>query len=424
MQKVQTRKIVVVNGWSDLRHLLSQRLRPAEPETRSSDAMRHNHKRIALGLLLASAALPATAQERQTAAPPPVTATPAPEAATPAPAPAPAPSPSITFAPSAPVVQNVPPPPAPPAEAAPAAAETRSVTRASRPTVSRPTASVRSTVTRSTTTARTTTAPVPVPTAAPAAAPSPTAAATAAPVAAAPEATAPEAAAPASAARAETSGNDVLLWAPIVIGGLVILGLIAYLLAARRRRTDDVVYEEEAYYAPVEEAPVAEPTHAEEAAVLASPGYVEPIYDAPAAAAATATDAARPWIDIGLRPIRAESDGALEVEVTVSNSGDVDARDVRVSTWMLNGAESSDGEQALIEARSGAQVATVNVAPGDDESVDTKVAMPAEASSPLLVAEARYPLPQGGEGRIAATFEIDMSDSDVEARLHDVLERA
>ncbi|MFD1612924.1 hypothetical protein ACFSCW_14055 [Sphingomonas tabacisoli] len=216
----------------------------------------------------------------------------------------------------------------------------------------------------------------------------------------------------------------MLLWAPIVIGGFVILGLIGYLLS-RRRRTDDVVYEEEAYYAPVEEAPVVEPVHVEDAALAASPGYVEPVYEAPAAAAATtaATDAARPWIDIGLRPIRAENDGALEVEVTVSNSGDVEAHDVRVSTWMLNGA-SSENEDALIAARSTAQVATVDVAPGSDKSVDTSVELPHDANTPLLVAEARYPLPQGGEGRIAATFEIDMSDSDVEARLHDVLERA
>ncbi len=159
------------------------------------------------------------------------------------------------------------------------------------------------------------------------------------------------------------------------------------------------------------------------------PAVVAPVAAAPVAAplatAAVADNAARPWIDIGLRPIRAEADGDLEVELTLSNSGDMDAHDVRVSTWMLDGARSSDNEQALIDARGDAQVATLNVATGDDRAVDTRLALPAEAATPLLVAEARYPLPDGGEGRIAAAFEIEAhGDEAVEARLHEVLERA
>jgi hypothetical protein len=191
----------------------------------------------------------------------------------------------------------------------------------------------------------------------------------------------------------------------LAIPVLAILALIAFVVSRRRRASADSY--EETYYEPVEETPIA----------------IEPAaYAAPVAAVAADEAAGRPWIDIGLRPIRAED--SLEVEVTVSNSGDAPAHDVRVSTWMLNGTESSDGEQALIEARSGAQIATVDVAAGDDKSVDTTVALPNDAATPILVAEARYPLPLGGEGRIAATFEIDVTEGDVEARLHDVLERA
>lgn len=199
--------------------------------------------------------------------------------------------------------------------------------------------------------------------------------------------------------------SSAAAWAMLAVPLLAILALVAFLVSRRRRASTDTF--EETYYEPVEEAPIA----------------VEPAaYAAPVAAVASDEAAGRPWIDIGLRPIRAED--SLEVEVTVSNSGDAPAHDVRVSTWMLNGSESSEGEQALIEARSGAQIATVDVAAGDDRSVDTTVALPNDATTPILVAEARYPLPLGGEGRIAATFEIDVTEGDVEARLHDVLERA
>jgi hypothetical protein len=191
-------------------------------------------------------------------------------------------------------------------------------------------------------------------------------------------------------------------WTMLAIPLIALLALGAFLFSRRRSRAET---HEETHYEPVEETTVAEPV------AVAAP-----------IAAAAEEAASRPWIDIGLRPIRAED--SLEVEVTVSNSGDAPAHDVRVSTWMLSGAESSQGEQALIEARSGSQIATVDVAPGDDKSVDTSVALPSDAATPILVAEARYPLPQGGEGRIAATFEIDVTEDDVEARLHDVLERA
>lgn len=360
-------------------------------------AMKRNHtvRRTALGLLLSGIAFPAFAQATQTVSPPviaPATPAPAPaEAGTPAPVAAA--SPSITFAPQTPVVQAVPPPPPPPAEAslsemtqasaAPRRAHPVTMTHEARAAGAPAVKAVPATQT------------APVPAASPAPAPAPVAAA-------APEPAAPAMPAARAVPAAAPAANNSLLWAPLVLCGLIILGLIGYLFA-RRRRTDAIVYDEPSY-APVEEAPVA-----------AAP-----------VAAETHEVAGRPWIDIGLRPIRSEADGEVGMEVTVSNSGDAEARDVRVSTWMLNGTPSPEGEQALIEARSEAQVATFDVAPGDESSMEATLPLSAQAGTPILVAEARYPLPAGGEGRIAATFEIERNGSseNVEVRLQDILERA
>lgn len=358
--------------------------------------MRHNHTahRVALSLLLGSVAIPAAAQQAQPVTPPILTPAPAPVET---PTAAPTASPSITFAPQAPVVQAVPPPPAPPPEAAATEAPAQRAAPARQRTTQVQQRTVR--------TATSTTAPPAPSTAAPAAAiPAVTQAPQPEPTSIpSPEATASAAPAPAPAVQpAQEEMSSGAAWAMLAIPLIAILALGALLVSRRRRARAEAF--EDTYYEPVEETVVAQPV------------AVAPIV------AADEETASRPWIDIGLRPIRAED--SLEVEVTVSNSGDAPARDVRVSTWMLNGAESSQGEQALIEARSGSQIATVDVAAGGDKSVDTTVALPGDAPTPILVAEARYPLPQGGEGRIAATFEIDVTEGDVEARLHDVLERA
>lgn len=362
-----------------------------------------------LGLLMAGSATMALAQE--TVAPPTITP---PTVSAPAttPAPAPAASPGITFAPNAPVVQQAP-PPAPPPESvrnpAPEPGATASATRTQPRRAAAPVARAAPAVVAPAAIA----APVnEVTSETPAAAPSAEVTPPPAVPAAAPEATA------APAQPEEVSSGAA--WAILGLTLAALIGGLAWLIARRRRRTAEAFdYGEPAY---VEEA-----THAVEPAY--EPTYQtveEPVPAAPVAAAAVASDpAARPWIDIGLRPIRAEADGDLEVELTVSNSGDADAHGVRVSTWMLDGARSSDNEQALIDARDDAQVATLDVATGDDRAVDTRLALPAAAATPLLVAEARYPLPDGGEGRIAAAFEIEANGDDtVEARLHEVLERA
>lgn len=354
-----------------------------------------------LGLLMAGSATMAIAQETvtpPTITPPTVTA----PAATPAPAPAA--SPGITFAPNAPVVQTAP-PPAPPPESvrnpAPEPGTTATATRSQPRRAAAPVTRAAPAAAAPVTTAEPAAA---VASEAPAVAPSPEIT----PPPAAP-ASAPEAAAAPAAQPEEVSSGAA--WAILGLTLAALIGGIAWLIARRRRRAaeafdyDEPVYEEEPAYQPTYQA------------------IEEPVAAAPVVAAAAASDnAARPWIDIGLRPISAED--TLSVEVTVSNSGDAPAHDVRVSTWMLDGT-SSEGERSLIEARSDAQTATLDVPTGADESVGSVLAMP-QTGTPILVAEARYPLPQGGEGRIAATFEIETNGepATVEARLHEVIERA
>lgn len=365
--------------------------------------MTHNRimRRGLFGLLLAGSATMALAQE--TVTPPTITSPSAPAAAE-APAPAPTASPSISFAPNAPVVQQAP-PPAPPPESVrnpapePGAAtvarspQRRSVAPARR--VAQPAAAEPATL-----------PPAPV-AEAPVAAPRPEV--TRPPAA---PSVAPEAVAPAPATDEVSSGAA---WAILGITLAVLAGWLAWLITRRRRRTTEAFdYDEPA----IEQEAEYHPTYQ----VMQEPVAASPVA-APVIASATAGEHdARPWIDIGLRPISAED--ALEVEVTVSNSGDAPAHDVRVSTWMLHG-QSSEGEQALIDSRADARTTTLSVPPGADESVSSVLDMP-QAGTPILVAEARYPLPQGGEGRIAATFEIETSGdpTNVEARLHEVIERA
>lgn len=389
--------------------------------------------------LLVGAALlstPAFAQETpapQSVTPPPILVTPTP---------APQPAPRVEMAPASPIVQPAPPPgPAP--EAAPAPrAETRA---ASRPAPARQ-------VTRTTTTTRQTTpARATAPAAAPAApveAPAPAAQAPAAPVPTA-VTPAPEAAAPVAdttATQTEAVRSTGLAW-PWLLGGLllVLAGGLALLMMRRRRSETD--YVEEAMYeapiaprtaaAPVEAAPLAaapeprrEPVSpvlaaAAPAAIPAAPApelaeaHVEAeLTEAESEDLAGITDAPapvanRPWLELGLRPVRAgtsEEEALVDVELTVGNSGDVPARDVQISAFMLADAEGSEMESLLTRHAADTAVPPVTIAPGDGTRVDAHLAVPkgemGRTFNPVVVAEARYTLPDGREGRTSAAFKI------------------
>lgn len=403
-------------------------------------------------LMLAS---PAFAQE----APTQTTTPPAPIAQS---APAPA-SAAPVFAPSAPVVQAVPdytraaPPPVVATVIEAPAEPGTTVRRAPAPRA-----------------ARAAVAPRAEPVAPPAAAP-----VVAAPTATAPAATAPAAAEPVAAVapvrevatdttttqtNAQTSSS---IWLWIVGAGIVLLGLIA-LLVTRRRRDETVTLDEPAYE-PAYEAParaVPEPAMAAPLIALTEPQVLRPRAAVEAAAApapvpaedtqiveADDADVAaltqghapvpdRPWLEFAMRPVRAgtTSDEALvEIELTVGNAGSVMAEDVRISTFLF-ASEPADGaafeELLLNQDASGAD--RVSIAAGEGTRIDATLALPkrelAALFNPVVVADARYRLPDGSEGRTQASFAIGMTQEDggfggiendrpamhddIEARLH------
>ncbi|TGX54281.1 hypothetical protein E5A73_09245 [Sphingomonas gei] len=389
--------------------------------------------RAALLIGAALLATPAFAQEAptQTVTPPPIAATAEP---------APAPAPRIEMAPSAPIVQPAP-PPGPRPETATEAAP-RAVHSATRSTQTRQTARTAAPARQA--------APAPV---AEPAAPAPVAQSPA-PVAETPVQTAaapaPAPVAPAPAAETTTtqtvtSNGSSLPW---LLGGLllVLAGAAAFLLMRRRSdETDEVepVYEEpvapRVYEAPVAAAPVVEPrrtpevspfmaaTAAAAIAPAAIPSAAEEIAEAHVEAElaepetedlAGVTDAPapvanRPWLEFGLRPVRAgtsEEEALVDVELTVGNSGDVPARNVRISTFMLADADGGEMESLLTGRVTDTAVPPVTIEPGDGTRVDAHLAVPkgemGRVFNPVVIAEARYTLADGREGRTSAMFKI------------------
>lgn len=239
----------------------------------------------------------------------------------------------------------------------------------------------------------------------------------------------------------ETTRSTSLV--PWILGGLaVILAAAAAVFLLRRRRTDeDLLVRETAtttepvaprpapqpvaprsdiglaaataapVMAPVAERhPIAEPVaeaHVEAKLAEADEAVLEHVVDAPAPVAN------RPWLELGLRPVRAgtsEDEALVDIELTVGNSGDTAARDVRISTFLLADAEGSEMEQLLTSHGPGADVPPVTIDAGDGTRVDAHLAVPkgelGRTFTPVVVAEARYRLPDGREGRTSAAFRI------------------
>jgi hypothetical protein len=343
--------------------------------------------RRAAGLLLAAAALPLTplaAQETQ--------------------------------APADPVVVDVTPDPTPITTVQQPVAEPVTITppAAPVPQVTAPVAETRTV--RRTTTATRTDRVAPRPAArparpAPASAPAPVAAAEPAPAVAPPaaEATpAPVVPAPTAAPAPEgESGGSILLW---LLAGALVVGALFLLL--RRRRRDEAVVDDEVF----EAAPVAEP---------------EPLMAAPLMAAPLATTAAdepvpaetgRPWLDLAMRPVRAGvtgDDAVVEFELTVDNQGSAAARDVRISTWMFaaGAAQQTEMERTLIERPDEGALPEVTIEAGAGKRIETAVALATagidnDAVLPVVVAEARYRLPDGSEGRTSASYAVGVPDGE------------
>jgi hypothetical protein len=441
------------------------------------------HPRATL-LLLAAVALPAAPLMAQDAPPAPdISVTPVTQPDPIVTQPPPVSQPPVTE--PAPVSTTTPPPAATtptPATEAPAAPERRAATRTAR------------------TTAR---APAPARSATPARQAAPAAAAAAPVAAAAPPAEAAPPAAPAPAAAplpvpeepaATENTPSLLMWA--IGGGLLLLlgfALFSMLRHRRRRAEPEHVYDEEVPLsdqppiyterAPAVAAPAAagaaafvaadQPTRQRE--VLSSPigDVVEPEEFSPATngeavavaeeavvanadaadvetlAAGSAAPDGRPWLEFMMRPVRAgtSKDSAIvEFELTVGNTGDAPARDVRISTFMFaaGAAGASEMERMLIDPPADAAVTEVDIAAGDATRVDATMSLPREGLSeesvlPVVVADARYRLPDGTEGHTRAQFEVGIPSGEgldpfptdrssgllegVEARLHGEPER-
>jgi hypothetical protein len=184
-------------------------------------------------------------------------------------------------------------------------------------------------------------------------------------------------------------------WPLIIAGILLTLGIIAFLIArGGRRRPETVVHQERHEEAHIPIVPVAP-------VVPAAP-------------------AARPRIDLRMRPVRAgvEREGArVEFELTVLNEGPVDAEDVRVHTWMTPGGGGQDPTRALLPPPGHVGTPPVTLMAGEARTLQASVALPrAELSGssllPAVVADIRYRLPGGGEGRTAAAFSVGLPAGD------------
>ncbi|WP_353204735.1 hypothetical protein [Sphingomonas sp.] len=376
---------------------------------------------------------PAFAQEAPTQVPPP----PAPLVQS-----APAPSAAPVFAPPAPVVQAVPdytkatPPPvvATVADAPPAVA-----TPARRATATRTALAV--TTPRAVTIAPRDSAPV---VAAPAAAIAP---ATATPMTQTVPPVAPVSeAAPVATTTQQTTTQATFALLPWIVGaGIVLLGLIGLLVSRRHPREEAFVYDVPAYQEPAAARPdpivapvIAPPAVARDVPLLRPDQRLDPVAaPAPVAAeeahivAADGADVAaltdgdapianRPWLEFSMRPVRAgtTSDEALvEIELTVGNAGSVTADDVRISTFLFAAApaNAADVEKLLLE-HGDASANPVSIAAGEGTRVDATLALPkrdlAALFSPVIVADARYRLADGSEGRTYASFTIGMMQED------------
>ncbi|HEX9946182.1 MAG TPA: hypothetical protein VGA98_01445, partial [Allosphingosinicella sp.] len=103
-------------------------------------------------------------------------------------------------------------------------------------------------------------------------------------------------------------------------------------------------------------------------------------------------------------------------ELSVHNRGPVAAEDVRISTWML-AAGSSEAESALIVPRDHADTPAVTIGAGESRTMTASVALPTnqvqgDAVLPVVVADARYRLAGGAQGRTSASFAVGVPDGD------------
>lgn len=219
----------------------------------------------------------------------------------------------------------------------------------------------------------------------------------------------------------QDGGGSILPW---LIGGLLIAAALAFLLLRRRRRdtlVHDDVYEDRGRFE--EPAPVAVAPLAAAAPVAAAPIFTPaPVAD-PEPVAAAAVDTGRPWLNLEVEPVRAGvsgDDAIVEFALTVANDGSAEASDVRISTWMFpaGSTQPTEMERMLIEhPEEETSLPATTIEAGGRKRIDSSVALPtsqvqSDSVLPVVVAEARYRLPDGSEGRTSASFAVGVPDGE------------
>jgi hypothetical protein len=199
---------------------------------------------------------------------------------------------------------------------------------------------------------------------------------------------------------------------PLVLVGLLAVAALAFLLLRGRRRprrtfvADEVVADYEEVAVPA--APVREPEP-----VVLQPGPVPPPEVIPLGIGG---EAARPWLDLDLHPVRAgvtSGEARVEFLLDVRNQGSAPARAVRISTFMLP----AEGKAPRFPA----DLPETEIDAGSGKRIESSVELPTatlsvESILPVVVAEARYRLPDGSEARTIASFAVGLPDGEGLAR--------
>jgi LPXTG-motif cell wall-anchored protein len=193
-------------------------------------------------------------------------------------------------------------------------------------------------------------------------------------------------------------------WTGWIVAALALLAAIGGLLFWRRRRAADQAAADRA-------VPVADTVMAQ----------AEP-EDVAAATLPAAPQDDRPWLEFALRPVKAGvnvMDAVVEFELTVGNAGSVAAEDVRIAAWLISASPNQDVEivRFLESTPPEAIMAPITIAPGDGKRIDAAIALPRNGVNvvtvrnrpffvPLVLIDARYALPGGGEGRSSAAMVV------------------
>lgn len=202
----------------------------------------------------------------------------------------------------------------------------------------------------------------------------------------------------------EPSSTSGLLW-PAVLAGLVLLALIWWW---RRRRPDETETEEF--------EPEADP---------------QPLPAAPAVPVAPAMPVAatpRARLSVSIRPLRAGLNllsATAECEVTITNSGDAAADQIRLDVRLFAAGAGQEADLAALHARPIGRTAvpTFALAPGEERRVRAVAALPRDAIRPMqaggrpmfvpiLSVNAVYAAGVGIEGQTARAFAIGVERAD------------